>query len=762
MCPPTSGYNSATPDSMKHVLMVWRWLSRSIPRLLLFVVGCVIGFAPLSLLYFNRVVDLRFDLARQSEPSRVYARPLELYPGMPLSADALRVELDAARYREDPELRQPGSYQRLTSERVRLHSRAFTFDDGAEVAERLELRFAGGKLTGLATLDGESRALKRLDPALIGTLYLDDPGERRPLPLHQFPAILVAGIQAVEDRKFGHHHGIDPVGLTRAMLANLRAGKLVQGGSTLTQQLVKNTLLTRERSLERKLKEFALALVIDARYEKGQILEAYLNRVYLGQLGSRPVQGFGAAAEFYFGRPLDELEIIEHALLIGLVKGPSLYDPRRYPDRAMSRRNLVLRQFAETGLIDEPTRERYQALPLGVAPKPAAARERHPAFVDLVQRQLAREYPAEVLASTGLTVLTTLDPFAQRLAERAIEAGMEKIDRGGTLEGALVLSRASDGEILALVGGRQPRLPGFNRAVTAQRQVGSLLKPFVYLLALSQPQRYNLGSRVSDAPVSHRLPNGQTWQPRNYDRQSHGEVLLIEALARSYNQATARLGLELGLPAFGELLANLGVSIGSEPLPSALLGAVELAPLQVAQLYQAIASGGRILPMTQLRAVLDANGQVLTRVPLRAGVPTQVEVIRLLTLAMVETTVSGTANRLTRDRRLSVDSAGKTGTSDDLRDSWYAGFTGEHLAVVWVGQDDNSSSGKTGSSGALLVWEELFSALPSRPIRLAFSEQVRWNPFGGADCKTFRFLPSLPPYVLANNRNCIGALTAPP
>jgi penicillin-binding protein 1B len=738
------------------MVLRWTW------RLLLLGSGFIVGFLPLSWVYLNRVVDEHFDLTRLPEPSRVYARPLELHPGMALSLKAALTELEAARYRSDPELRQPGSYVQLGSDRLRVHSRAFHFDDGEEKAERLELRFSGNRLQQLTDLAGATRALKRLDPALIGTLYLDDPGERRPLPLHEFPAFLVAGIQAVEDRKFGKHHGIDPAGLIRATLANVRAGDLVQGGSTLTQQLVKNTLLTRERTLRRKLKELALALVIDARFEKGQILEAYLNRVYLGQLGNRPVQGFGAAAEFYFGRPLEELEATEHALLIGLVKGPSLYDPRRHPERAMTRRNVVLRQFAETGLIDDLSRERFQALPLGIAPRPAAARERHPAFIDLVQRQLVEEYPAEALASAGLTVLTTLDPYAQRLAERAIETGMERVDQGGSLETAVVLTRAADGEILALVGGRQPRLPGFNRAVTARRQVGSLLKPFVYLLALSQPQRYNLASQISDAAASYRLPTGQRWEPRNYDRKAHGEVLLIEALARSYNQATARLGMELGLPAFGALLGNLGVPIG-DPLPSALLGAVDLSPLQVAQLYQALASGGRNLPLTPLRAVLDREGKVLTRVPLRAGVPSQVEVIRLLTLALVETTVSGTANRLTRDGRITVDSAGKTGTSDDLRDSWYAGFTGEHLGVVWIGNDDNSSSGKTGSSGALVLWEELFSQLPSRPIRLAFSDQVRWHPYGGTDnCRSFRFLPALPPYILDNNRNCISALTAPP
>ncbi|MCB1626185.1 MAG: penicillin-binding protein 1B [Xanthomonadales bacterium] len=737
----------------------WRWIGRCV----LLGIGGLLGFAPLAWFHLNRIVDDHFDLTRLPEPSRVYARPLELFPGMALDVESLAVELQAARYREDPSLRQPGSFAKLDKARVSLYSRRFVFDDGVEEAERLELRFAGGKLQALQGADGGKRALKRLDPALIGTLYADDPGERRPLPLHEFPAMLVAGIQAVEDRRFNSHLGVDPQGLARAMWANLRAGQLVQGGSTLTQQLVKNTLLTRERSLERKLREFGLALVIDARYDKGQILEAYLNRVYLGQLGNRPVQGFGAAAEYYFGRPLDELEVAEYALLIGLVKGPSLYDPRRYAERAMQRRNLVLRQFAETGLIGADTLERQQALPLGVSPKPSAARERHPAFIDLVQRQLQQDYSADDLASAGLAVLTTLDPIIQVRAEQAVQGGLQKIDPEGGLESAIVVTRATDGEVLALVGGRQPRLPGFNRAVTARRHVGSLLKPFVYLLALSQPQRYNLASLISDDAGSYRLRNGQVWQPLNYDRRGHGQVTLIEALSRSYNQATARLGMELGMPAFGQLLANLGVDVGAEPNPSALLGAVELSPLQVAQLYQALASGGRVLPLTPLRAVLDGDGRLLQRTPARAGVPSRVEVIRLLTLALVETTVSGTANRLTRDGRLSVDSAGKTGTSDDLRDSWYAGFTGEHLGVVWVGRDDNSSSGKTGSSGALPVWEELFTHLSSRPIRLSFGDGVRWHPYGNAEgCRQLRFLPALAPYVLDNNRNCISALTAPP
>lgn len=733
----------------------WGW------RLALLGLGFAIGFLPPSWWYLSRVIDARFDLGRQPEPSRVYARPLELYPGLALSTKTLELELAAARYRKDPTAALPGSYS-LSGNRALIHTRAFSFDDGTEAAQRVELRLAGGKVSQLVDAQGQAVALKRLDPALIGTLFVNDPNERRPLPLTGMPALLVAGIQAVEDRDFNHHHGIDPWAIARAMWANLRAGQMVQGGSTLTQQLVKNTLLTPERTLSRKLKEAGMAIVIEARFDKGEILQAYLNRVYLGQLGARPVQGFGAAAEFYFGRDLDQLQLSEVALLIGLVKGPSLYDPRRRPQRAMQRRNLVLRQFAETGLIDEPMLLAAQAQPLNVAPKPSAARERHPAFVDLVRSHLAEQYSAEVLAEQGLNVLTTLDPSAQRLAEAALSEGLQQLDKDNQVEGALVLTRASDGEILALVGSRQPRMPGFNRALTARRPVGSLLKPFVYLLALSQPQHFALGSLVSDDPVNHRLPTGQRWQPQNYDRRSHGQVLLIDALAKSYNQAAARMGLNLGMPAFGDLIRNLGVDIGSPPNPSAVLGAVELSPLQVAQLYQALASGGRVLPLTPVRAVTNAQGEVLSRVPLRAGLPTQVEVIKLLTLALVETTVSGTASRLTSDGRMQIASAGKTGTSDDLRDSWYAGYTGEHLGVVWLGRDDNQPSGLTGGSGALRIWQDLFAKMPSKAIRLRFVEPVRWLAYGDASgCKNIRFLPALPPFEPPNTRSCMGALTAP-
>jgi penicillin-binding protein 1B len=314
-----------------------------------------------------------------------------------------------------------------------------------------------------------------------------------------------------------------------------------------------------------------------------------------------------------------------------------------------------------------------------------------------------------------------------------------KIDTAGALQGALVLTRANDGEVLALVGGRDPRTSGFNRAMTARRPVGSLLKPLVYLLALSQPSRYSLASLISDEPLSLRLATGKTWSPHNYDRKSHGTVPLVDALARSYNLATARVGLDMGVDRLGQLMQNLGVAAPADPQPSLILGSVDLSPLDVAQLYQALASGGRPVPVVTVREVLDDRGQALTRFPRPSGAVSGADTVKLVTVALNETTLSGTAASLSRGG-VRMDSAGKTGTSDDGRDSWYAGYTGEHLAVVWLGRDDNQPTGLTGASGALKVWTGLFQQLPSLDLRLEFSPAVRWLPFDTGDgCERIRF-----------------------
>ena len=736
-------------------MKIWFW------RLFWFGLGFALGAAGPSIIYLNRLIDARFDLGKQPVASRVYARPLVLAPGVRISADLLQIELAEARYRSDVTASSPGSYRR-DGQRFQIHTREFRFGDGVERAERVEVVIEGGKIARLQRLsDRKGLPKKRLDPARIATILPTDDTERLPMPIAQMPGLLVAGIQSVEDRNFKDHPGIDLWGITRAMWANLKARRWVQGGSTITQQLVKNTLLSNERVFRRKLFEMSLALMIDARFDKRTILESYLNRAYIGQNGALAVHGFGAGAEFYFGRSLESLDPAEIALLIGLVKGPSYYDPRRNPERAIARRRIVLGQMLETGLLSQAQVDEALKAPLAVVPRPAS-RVRYPAFVELVREQIRREYDEQRLQSEGLAVLTTLDPGAQALAEAALIKTLASVDPDKVVQGALVLTNAHDGEVLALLGGRDPRATGFNRALAARRPVGSLLKPFVYLLALSQPARYSLASLISDDPIALKLPTGKTWAPKNYDRKSHGTVPLVDALARSYNLATARVGLDVGVKGLARLMQNLGVNAPADPQPSLILGSVDLSPLEVAQLYQGLASGGQVVPISAVREVLDGQGRALTRFPRPRGDASGADVVKLVTVALNETTLSGTASSLSSGSGIRLDSAGKTGTSDDSRDSWYAGYTGEHLGVVWLGRDDNQPTRLTGASGALKVWTALFRQLPSADLRLEFSDAIRWLPFDTGDgCKRIRFYPVLAPYQPQNTRSCMGALTAP-
>ena len=735
---------------------MWFWLR----RISGFGLGFGLGFVLPWLVYLDQVIQARFDLSTPSVPSRIYARPLLLIPGE-LNLDALKAELLLLRYINDPRASVPGSFSTSSGSYV-VNVRSFTFENGPQSARRVLLRFSGNQLSALKDADSSSDlASWRLDPVKIATLFGagKNAAERLPMAIEQMPQLLVAGLQAVEDRNFKSHHGIDPLGLLRAIWTNLRGGELRQGGSTLTQQLVKNTLLTPAQTIERKLKEMGLALLLERRFDKKTILEAYLNRVVLGQSGDQAIQGFPAASEFYFGRNLEDLKAQDIALLVGLLKATSSYDPRRNPENATRRRGIVLTQFLETGLINQEVFDAAKTAPLNVIAKAVAARERYPAFVALVRAQIARSYDAQALTSQGLTVLTTLDAQAQERAELALVSSLTAIDKTGSLQGALVLTENNTGEIVAMVGGRDPRSSNFNHAIDAKRPVGSMLKPFVYLLALSDPAHYALGSTISDAPLDVKLNGNQRWRPQNYDRMSHGNVLLIDALAKSYNLAAARVGLDIGVDRLAELIMTLGVEVPRPAPPAMILGAVDLSPMQLTQLYQALASGGRVLPLVTVRAVLDRSGKALNRFPRSSIRPPNSEAIKLITLALNETTRTGTAQSLANQVQLIA--AGKTGTSNDKRDSWYAGYTGKHLGVVWMGRDDNESTNLSGATGALRAWSALFKTLPSTPLHIIFDASTRWLPVDtDPSCANFRFLPTLAA-TPANLNNCMGMLSAP-
>jgi len=718
-----------TDDTPEAGAPAWR---RHLLTAMLAACALAAGFLVPYTIHLNNRVTERFGALQWQIPTRVYARPLQLQPGLAMDARTLKTELDAAGYQEDGEGRRQGSYH-ADGGRFTISSRGYADIDGQVPARRIEVTLGGGKVARLRDAEG-GKALKaaRLDPARIATLYGQRQEERRLVRIEEVPELLTTSLQAVEDRDFARHHGIDVSGMMRAALVNLRSGEKRQGASTLTQQLARSGLLGigKEQTWTRKFNEILYAMLLEARYDKRTILETYLNQVYLGQRGGQAIHGVSSGAEFWFGRDLDELTIEQTALLIGLVKGPSYYDPRRHPERALERRNVALSMMHATGLISDAEHERARKAPLGVTGRPGvAAANRFPAYIDLVRRQLGTDYPESALQGAGLTVLTGMSPSAQAYAEGAVTRTLDGLQTGKRppLQAAVVLTDVHAGDVLAVVGDRDAAQHGFNRAVEARRPVGSLLKPFVYLLALAQPERFSLASFVEDTPVTVELGRGRRWSPGNSDNRSHGTVRLVDALAMSYNQATVRVGMQVGPDRLGQLLKVLaGIDGGTNP--SLILGSTDQSPYAMAQLYQFLASGGEIQPLRAVRGVLDPQGRLLKRYDTAPAPAQEGDSIaaKLVTLGLQQVVSDGTARQLQSDGLGRLAPAGKTGTSNDGRDSWFAGYTGDHLAVVWVGNDQNEQTGLYGSTGAMRVWSGVFSRLPSSPLRVD-GKGVEWH-----------------------------------
>ncbi len=711
---------------------------KSLPRRLIpgLVLAALAGALVLAgyAFYLDHSLRTLFEGKRWTLPAHVYARPLELFAGLPMTTPQLEQELAILRYRDDGAGRTPGTYAR-TGSRVTLTTRPFTFWDGRERSHTATLRFDGARL---AAVEGGNAGLLRLDPLLIGGIYPAQQEDRILVRLDEVGPSFTRALLAIEDRDFYSHHGVSPLAILRALVANLRAGATVQGGSTLTQQLVKNFYLSNARTLKRKFDEAIMALLLDRHYRKDEILEAYLNEVYLGQDGNRAIHGFGLASRFYFERPLAELAPQHVALLVALVKGPSYYDPRRHPERALARRNLVLEVLAEQGVLDAAAAQKARMQPLDVAPGAPSGVTQHPAFLDLVRRQLKRDYQEADLTGEGLQIFTTMDPITQRSAERALANRLKEIERGrglrrGSLQGATVAVSVEGGEVLALVGGRDARFTGFNRALDARRQIGSLVKPAVYLTALADPREHTLASVLDDSPLSIRNADGSYWSPQNYDREYNRAVLLRRALTRSYNLATVRLGLDAGVRAVIGTLNKLGVTAPLNPYPSLLLGADGLTPIEVAQMYHTLAAGGFRTPLRAIREVLNKDGAPLARYPLKVEQTLDARPVYLVNHTLQAVVREGTAQSLANWLPASLAAAGKTGTTDKLRDSWFAGFTGDKLAVVWVGRDDDKPAGLSGASGALQVWGELMQGAFPQPLTLNAPEGIE---FAWVDAET--------------------------
>jgi penicillin-binding protein 1B len=681
------------------------------------------------MLYLDGIVTRQFEGRRWTLPAQVYAEPTELYAGQSFGADTLEKELQRLGYTRVDAAKDPGTYRRRGN-RIDLVSRKFAFWDATREAQALTVVASSRAIESMQDAKGEEVPIFRLDPLLIGSIFPIHGEDRIVVTPEQVPDLLPAALKVVEDRKFDTHHGVNVGAIIRAAWVNLRAGQAEQGGSTLTQQLVKNYFLDNRRTFGRKIEEALMAMLLEVHFEKSDLMNAYINEIYLGQDGQRAIHGFGLASQFYFGKPVAELQLHEVAALVAIVRGPSYYDPRRHPQRVQARRDLVLKLMGEHGVVAEKAVKAAIARPLGIVKGDASAGGYYPAFLDLVRRTLRRDYHDEDLTEAGLKIFSTLNPYVQQRAEDALVRELERLDktrkqkRKEQLEGVVVVTAPQNGEVIAMVGGRQAGFAGFNRALDAKRSIGSLVKPVIYLAALETGD-FTAASIVEDAPVEVKLANGQTWKPQNISKELYGPVPLVRALAQSMNLATVNLGLQVGLPKVTREFQALGLDREPPQLPSVLLGSLDVSPLEVAQLYNAFANGGFSTPLRAVRAVVDAQGKPLKSFALEVtpvADPVAVYQVNRMLVQVMERG-SGASSRAYLPPGLVV--AGKSGTSSDYRDSWFAGFSGAHLAVVWIGYDDNAQTGLTGSSGSLAVWSRLMANLGTTSWNSALPEGLK-------------------------------------
>ena len=697
---------------------------------LIFSVIIIGGFLAFSiyLIRLDNIIREKFEGKRWDIPAKVFARPLELYTNAPVNQSDFSQELGLLGYKNAQNYTKSGSYV-VQGNTIYVHTRGFDFGDSNEPEQVLQVSFANNQISDIRATKPSSTGIARLEPLLIGGIYPQHNEDRVLIKLDKVPKTLIEALVATEDRNFYSHHGISIRGTARALVSNVTGGRR-QGGSTLTQQLVKNFYLSPERTLKRKANEAFMAMLLELHYSKDEILEAYLNEVNLGQNGNYSINGYGLASQFYFGLPLRELNIAQQAYLVGLVQGPSLYNPWRNPEAALKRRNIVLNNMLVMGYLTQDQYDKESARPLGVVAKPSLGPAKFPDFLDIVRRQLRSEYQENDLTNQGLRIFTTLDPIAQTRIQNTFKSTVEQIAnrnpaRLKDLQGAVLVQHPENGELIAAVGSTQD-FTGFNRTVDAKRQVGSLLKPVIYLSAI-ESGRYNWASQIQDAAVNIPVGGDKSWTPKNYSGGEHGVVTLQQALAHSYNLSAVRLGQEFGLSTFSNNLKKFGVTSDIPNYPSAFLGAVNMSPMEMLSIYGNFATGGFKYPTRAIRSVVDANGHVLERFGLNVQQTIDPSAAYILNYGLQQVMRSGTGKAAYNTLSPDLNLAGKSGTTNDTRDSWFAGYSGNYLAVVWLGLDDNKITGLTGSSGALPVWTNVMKQLRQQPVNLRQTDDVQWQ-----------------------------------
>lgn len=701
---------------------LWRRFLSLLFKLFLVFVAVAVIYG----IYLDQQIKERIDGNVWELPAAVYGQIIDLEPDSEYSLSDVVTMLNGAQYRQqDTKATRPGEFI-VSNDAIEIYRRPFTFPDGEEKAFRVKITFYDNRIDRITNLDtGRDFGLLKIDPKLITMMHSPNGEQRLFVPLKSFPDSLIKTLVATEDKRFYDHHGVSLYSIGRAIYVNLTTGR-TEGGSTLTQQTVKNLFLTNERSLSRKIREAYMAIILDARYSKERILELYLNEVYFGQAGSEEIHGFPLASLYYFGRPVNELTLDQQAVLVGMVKGASLYNPWTQPKQVLDRRNVVLKLTEQQGIIDDELYNLLSQRPLSVLPKGGVISPQ-PAFMQVVRSELRKQLGDKADHLSGMKIFTTFDPVAQAAAEQSVTNQIEKLRKSTNkdLQTAMVIVSRETGEIRAIIGSAEPRYPGYNRAWLTRRAIGSLAKPSTYLTALGQPDRFQLNTWLDDSPLSIKLDNGSYWQPKNYDRKFRDRVMLVDALALSLNVPTVNLGMALGLDATKNTLQALGVP-GDRitNLPSRLLGALELTPLETAQMFQTIANNGQRSPLTILRYVLTDKGELVYQ-----NYPQQIQAVSkqsayLTTYAMQQVVESGTSRSL-KGKYGAFKLAAKTGTSNDSRDSWFTGIDGKNVAVIWIGLDDHSPMKLTGATGALKIYSEYLQNNPPKRLLLPTPQNIR-------------------------------------
>ncbi len=691
--------------------------------------------------YLSAQVENRFSARRWSIPSTVYSDTTLLYPGQHFNPPIFEQKLANLGYRTVDHL--PSQKGELQTEPgsliIFLNDLKTPWSHREGFAVRIVLDKT--RIETIKSMDsGETVPILELEPEEIMQFFGPERERRQLISIDQVPQHLIFAVLAAEDHRFFQHHGIDWRGILRALMSNLQHGAIVQGGSTLTQQLAKNYFLTSARTLTRKLKEVLLSVIIELKYKKREILEIYLNEIYLGQKGSVAINGVGEASYFYFGKPVKKLTLSEAAVIAGLIKAPNHYSPYRDPLRCRIRRDVVLQSMHRWQWITETElesgfKEPVKAVGFTVSDKKA------PYFIDYVAEQLKALYRPEDLASLGLSIYTTLDTQVQTAAENALAKGLVRLESSNPklqreapdekLQGAIVVMQPETGHILAMVGGRNYSVSQFNRITQALRQPGSAFKPFVYLSSLNQ---FTPTALLSNDPKSYTV-DGTLWEPQNFEPVTEYTVSLKDALKKSYNLATVDLAMKSGLEKIVDIAGRFHFSTPIKPYPSAALGAFEVIPLELARAYCVFAAEGvQPFPLS-FKGVVDEHGRILEHQHLnieRLITPAEAFIMNSMLQSVVR---EGTARSLQR-YGLTWPVAGKTGTTNDFKDAWFVGYTPDILALVWVGFDNADSIESTGASAALPIWADLINAIPQHRSDMEFKvpegvEKIRVCPVTG-------------------------------